>query len=262
MIVARTWPPALSAVLAALLLLFLPSRAQAAPQLTARPSGALVHVVKSRESLSVIAQRYRVTVAALVAANRLSSSRVQLKVGRRLVIPRPQMQAVSLQREAPSSKPPANLILAAPSFGAERPAFGWPVEGSLSSQFGRRRLGWHRGIDIQAERDTPVVAAADGVVMVSGEEVRYGLVVKIEHPGGFMTVYAHHSENVVEVGDAVRAGQVIGYVGRTGRASNYHLHFEIRHLGLAYNPLYLLPETVRLAQQHTEMDDDDQEDDE
>lgn len=266
---ARTSPPALAVVVAAALLFFLPSRVQAAPQLTARPSGALVHVVKAGESLGVIAQRYRVTVAALLAANRLPSSRVQLKVGRRLVIPRPQMQAVSLQRVAPSSKPPANLILAAPSFGTGMPTFGWPVEGNLSSQFGRRRLGWHKGIDIQADRGTPVVAAADGVVTVSGTEDRYGLVVKVEHPGGFLTVYAHHSENLVEIGDEVRAGQVIGYVGRTGRATNYHLHFEIRHSGLAYNPLYLLPETVRLAQQTTEMGrgdapegDDDQEDDE
>jgi murein DD-endopeptidase MepM/ murein hydrolase activator NlpD len=260
---ARTSPPALAVVVAAALLFFLPSRVQAAPQLTARPSGALVHVVKAGESLGVIAQRYRVTVAALLAANRLPSSRVQLKVGRRLVIPRPQMQAVSLQRVAPSSKPPANLILAAPSFGTGMPNFGWPVEGNLSSQFGRRRLGWHKGIDIQADRGTPVVAAADGVVTVSGTEDRYGLVVKVEHPGGFLTVYAHHSENLVEIGDEVRAGQVIGYVGRTGRATNYHLHFEIRHSGLAYNPLYLLPETVRLAQQTTsEMNDDDQEDDE
>jgi Peptidase family M23 len=54
-------------------------------------------------------------------------------------------------------------------------------------------------------------------------------------------VYAHNLTNFVEVGDTVAAGQVIGQVGRSGRASNYHLHFEIRHDGVCYNPLYLLP---------------------
>ena len=251
------------AVVAALAILPLfPASLHAAPQLTARPSGALVHVVKAGESLTAIAHRYRVTVAALVSANRLPSKGVQLKVGRRLVIPRPQMQAVSVQRVLVASKPPANLILAVPAFRAEAPAFGWPVAGLVSSQFGLRRLGWHRGIDIQADLGTPVLSAADGVVVVSGTEPRYGLVVKVEHPGGFMTVYAHHHQNAVEVGDEVRTGQVLGYVGRTGRASNYHLHFEIRHAGLAYNPLFLLPETMRLAQGTTEMGDDDHEDDE
>ena len=260
---ARPFTAPLAIVAGALTLLFFaPTRLHAAPQLTARPSGALVHVVKSGDSLTTISHRYRITIAALLSANRLASARSQLRVGQRLVIPRPQTQAVSLQRVALSAKPPANLILAAPSFGAGLPPFGWPVEGSVSSQFGRRRLGWHRGIDIQADRGTPVLAAADGTVVVSGTEDRYGLVVKVEHPGGFMTVYAHHLQNLVEVGDEVRAGQVIAYVGRTGRASNYHLHFEIRHSGLAYNPLFLLPASMRLAQSPADMGDDDHEDDE
>lgn len=268
---ARAAAAPLTIVAAALSLLLVASPLHAAPQLAGRPSGgALVHIVKAGESLGVIAQKYRVTVAALVSANKLSGSKAQIKAGQKLMIPRPQAQAVALQRATPvSSNPPANLILAAPSFGAGVPPFGWPIDGSISSQFGRRRMGWHRGIDIQADKGTPVLAAADGVVAVSGTEHRYGLVVKVEHPGGFMTVYAHHLQNAVEAGDEVRAGQVVGYVGRTGRASNYHLHFEIRHSGLAYNPLFLLPGTVQLAHSDapmttpsTDVGDDDHEDDE
>jgi murein DD-endopeptidase MepM/ murein hydrolase activator NlpD len=84
-------------------------------------------------------------------------------------------------------------------------------------------------------------------VVASGLERRYGRVVKIEHVNGFMTVYAHNDRNVVDVGDRVLSGQTIALVGRTGRATAHHVHFEIRHEGVAYNPLYLLPLPPRAA---------------
>ena len=84
--------------------------------------------------------------------------------------------------------------------------------------------------------------------MTSGVEARYGLVVKIEHRQGFVTVYAHNDVNLVEVGDRVETGEFIALVGRTGRATTDHVHFEIRRDGRAYNPLYLLPLPPRLAQ--------------
>jgi len=116
------------------------------------------------------------------------------------------------------------------------------------STFGQRRSGWHGGIDIKAPLGTPVQAAAAGVVVASGTEARYGLVVKIEHKHGFVTVYAHNDVNLVEVGDRVDAGDLIALVGMTGRATTYHVHFEVRRDGLAYNPLYLLPLPPRIAQ--------------
>jgi murein DD-endopeptidase MepM/ murein hydrolase activator NlpD len=128
----------------------------------------------------------------------------------------------------------------APEFDSEGFEFLWPVEGPVISNFGRRRSGWHAGVDIKAEPGTPVMAAAPGVVYFSGWERAYGRVVKIEHPGGFTTVYAHNLENLVEVGDEVDASTVIATVGRSGRTTGYHLHFEIRREGMAYNPLYLL----------------------
>ena len=78
-------------------------------------------------------------------------------------------------------------------------------------------------------------------------EPRYGRVVKIEHEQGFLTVYAHNDENLVEVGDRVVPGQRIATVGRTGRATNFHVHFEIRRDGRVYNPLYMLPMPGRVA---------------
>ena len=154
---------------------------------------------------------------------------------------------------------PANIVLAAPDFAEPVPAFAWPVEGSVSSNFGGRRLGWHRGIDIIAPPGTPIGATAAGLVVASGVEDRYGRVVKVAHENGFVSVYAHNTENLVELGTWVSAGQVIATVGRSGRATAEHVHFEIRREGFAYNPLYLLPLLPRIVQadeQDTEEDDE------
>lgn len=139
-------------------------------------------------------------------------------------------------------------MLGVPEWVETSPLFTWPVEGPVSSTFGRRRTGWHRGIDIKADRGTIVFAAAGGRVAESEVQPRYGRVVKIEHDGGFMTVYAHNEENLVEAGMRVAPGDPIATIGRTGRATAHHLHFEIRHDGSVYNPLYLLPLPPRVSQ--------------
>jgi lipoprotein NlpD len=155
---------------------------------------------------------------------------------------------------------PRNLMLFVPDFAEISSLFAWPVEGPVSSTFGRRRSGWHRGIDIKAERGAVVFAAATGVVVTADREPRYGRVVKIEHDGGFLTVYAHNEENLVEPGMRVAAGDPIATIGRTGRATAHHLHFEIRRDGSVYNPLYLLPLPPRIGQveesEETEEDHD------
>ena len=84
-------------------------------------------------------------------------------------------------------------------------------------------------------------ASAGGIVVASAFEHLYGRVVKIQHTNGFLTVYAHNERNLVSVGERVLPGQTIALIGRTGRATADHLHFEIRQRGLAYNPLYFLP---------------------
>ena len=209
-------------------------------------------VVKG-DTLAAIAQRYNVSVAVLVKVNRLPSETAKLKVGQKLTIPfgstavvasttRPAAGRPATGPRAPvSPRPPLGLTLAVPDFVEGAPPFGWPVEGTVTSLFGRRRSGWHRGIDVKAERGTIIFAAAEGTVVVSGVEPRYGRVVKIEHDDGFLTVYAHNEENLVEVGMRVGAGDPIATLGRTGRATAHHVHFEIRRNGSVYNPLYLLP---------------------
>jgi murein DD-endopeptidase MepM/ murein hydrolase activator NlpD len=104
------------------------------------------------------------------------------------------------------------------------------------------------------------MAAAPGLVVASGMEDRYGRVVKIAHEDGFLTVYAHNSANAVVAGDWVTAGQIIAAAGMTGHATSPHVHFEIRHDGRVFNPLYLLPLPPRLAPEEVmeSYDDDDE----
>jgi murein DD-endopeptidase MepM/ murein hydrolase activator NlpD len=221
-----------------------------------------VYEVKAGDTLYSLAKKHGVSVAALLKANRLPSADVPLKVGQRLVIPVTETAAATARRgttpgqaAAAPTRPAASttqglvrLALAVPDFDTGTLQLSWPAEGPVISAFGHRRSGWHGGIDIKAPLGTPVQAAAPGVVVSAGIEARYGLVVKVEHAQGFVTVYAHNDVNLVEVGDRVEVGDLIALVGMTGRATTHHVHFEIRRDGLAYNPLYLLPMPPRIAQ--------------
>jgi len=140
------------------------------------------------------------------------------------VVPR----ATSAPRPPVVTRGPRGLELAVPDFVDTSPPFTWPVEGPVTSTFGRRRSAWHRGIDIKAERGAVIFAAAAGVIVTSAVEPRYGRVVKIEHDDGFVTVYAHNEENLVQAGMHVSPGDPVATIGKTGRATAHHLHFEIR----------------------------------
>jgi murein DD-endopeptidase MepM/ murein hydrolase activator NlpD len=255
-------------------LVLAPCAAMPAPPTGPPSSGERVHVIRSGDTLSGIATRYGVSVSSIVRANGLQSERVRLRLGTRLVVPprNPSVAETGAARRSPGgtdrrhaartrTRPtamPASVRLAIPEFLDTMPPFVWPVEGSVSSNFGRRRRGWHTGIDIVAPAGTPVVAAAAGLVVTSAVEHRYGRVVKLVHENGFVSVYAHNSANLVDLGEWVGSGQVIATVGRTGRATAEHLHFEIRHEGYAYNPLYLLPLPTRMGQlDEIESDEDD-----
>ena len=235
---ARRWLLALGVVA-----LTVPALAHAHPKpaVPAAKSGGTIYHVKEGDTLSGIAKRFGVSLHALIDGNDLQRPDA-LRLGQRLVIPSGSVRAAPRGPAAASGRAPANFVLAVPDLDGKALSFRWPVEGPISSPFGRRRSGWHGGIDIKAEMGTPVLAAAGGRVVFSGWEQFYGRVVKLEHDEGFMTVYAHNLRNFVDAGDAVEAGQVIATVGRTGRASTYHLHFEIRNNGKLFDPIFLLPQ--------------------
>ena len=117
-----------------------------------------------------------------------------------------------------------------------------PVPGVVVSEFGPRMhpiLGYvrmHQGVDMDASMGDPIVAVADGVVVVADERGGYGNTVVIEHGNQFATLYAHQSKMAVAVGATVRGGQTIGYIGSTGLSSGPHLHFEVRDLGVPVDP--------------------------
>ena len=122
-----------------------------------------------------------------------------------------------------------------------------PVAGTITSPFGHRidpltgEVSSHTGTDIACAEGTPILAAADGIVTVANGldswGGSYGYYIQIDHGGGLETLYAHCSSICVTTGQQVQAGQVIGYVGHTGRATGSHLHFEVRANGNRVNPL-------------------------
>ena len=120
---------------------------------------------------------------------------------------------------------------------------GKPVEsGWISSSFGKRidpftgKPAFHGGIDFSSHEGTGVKAAAEGVVVWAGSNGGYGKLVEIDHGNGYITRYAHNSEILVKVGDKVEAGQLISRMGKTGRATAPHLHFEVLKNGRKINP--------------------------
>ncbi len=121
---------------------------------------------------------------------------------------------------------------------------GRPVaSGYVSSSYGSRtdpfsgQRAFHQGVDFAARAGTDIMAVAAGIVIWSGRRDGYGKLIEINHGNGYVTRYAHNSENLVAVGDTVRRGQVIGRVGSTGRATGPNLHFEVLHNGRHVNPL-------------------------
>jgi murein DD-endopeptidase MepM/ murein hydrolase activator NlpD len=122
-----------------------------------------------------------------------------------------------------------------------------PVEGGwYSSNYGWRidpftgQRAFHEGIDVIAEHGTPILAAAGGIVVYSDFHPQYGNMIEIDHGNELVTRYAHASKRLVKVGDVVLRGTKIGEVGRTGRATGTHLHFEVRSRGAPVNPAQFL----------------------
>lgn len=123
----------------------------------------------------------------------------------------------------------------------------WPLRGRITSPFGNRRdpftgrQAFHAGIDVAADSGTPIRAAAAGRVTFVGWEGGYGLTVRIDHGDGLVTRYSHNSRNAVAVGQWVEAGQVVAYVGSTGRSTGPHVDFGVYRNGEAQDPLRYLP---------------------
>ena len=129
---------------------------------------------------------------------------------------------------------------------ASTPAI-WPVKGWITSGFGKRMSpltgepGRHMGVDIANETNTPIRATADGLVTYAGWQAGYGRLVVVEHGYGFSTRYGHCSRVNVRVGQEIKKGQVVGFIGSTGHSTGSHCHYEVRIHGMPVDPMKYLP---------------------
>lgn len=122
-----------------------------------------------------------------------------------------------------------------------------PIDGKakVTSPYGWRlhpitgRRTFHRGVDLSANKATPVLSTADGVIRFQGRKGSYGNCIIITHAYGLETLYAHLSRNYCRRGMAVHKGQIIGFAGSTGQSTGDHLHYEIRKKGNAIRPVII-----------------------
>lgn len=121
--------------------------------------------------------------------------------------------------------------------------FDWPVdEARMTRGFLPKKRKPHYGVDLAAPKNTAILSSHDGTVLYVGREFKgYGRMVMIQGQKGWATIYAHLSEIDVKEGQKVQQGQIIGGMGRTGRATGVHLHFEIRKTSGPVDPLLYLP---------------------
>ncbi len=168
---------------------------------------------------------------------------VQASERREIAAPAPAPVRSSAPAPARSSAPATTSARASKSAPASANsalagAFDWPVRGPVLSEYGVQPSGRRNdGINISAPAGTPVRAAASGTVIYKGSELEgYGNLILIKHAGGWVTAYAHADQIIVNKGDEVERGQIIGKVGQTGSVNRPQLHFELRKELKAIDP--------------------------
>lgn len=140
-------------------------------------------------------------------------------------------------REVMENDSPKLVLLSTDtSFKINRTRFNIPTKGVVSSEYGYRWNGFHKGIDIAANKGVGIYAAASGVVEYASELDTYGLMVKINHENGYETIYAHCSKILIKIGDVISRGDKIAEVGNTGNSTGNHLHFEVIQNGERRDP--------------------------
>jgi murein DD-endopeptidase MepM/ murein hydrolase activator NlpD len=208
-------------------------------------------VMKSENNTVVVADaeeaKFQGTDAGLVAPQQIAqkvkiSQSTPLRYTSSNTVPNGVMIAVPAPRTY--NIPAASRVATGSSYGNDQNAsLIWPSKGTLSSSYGRRWGRMHAGIDIAGPIGTPVVAAADGVVVKSEfQSGGYGNLIEIQHADGGITRYGHNNRLIASAGQTVKQGQHISDMGNTGRSTGPHLHFEFHPGGgSAVNPMAYLP---------------------
>lgn len=219
------------------------------------------HHVDQDDTLESIADRYDIESSSLRWANELSGDEIPFAL-ETILVPREENLLIETRAEVRARRN-GNTTAALYHYEDESPGsrFGtseaeagqdwapppvvfslqWPVEGRIFSGFGPRRGRFHAGIDISAPRGTPIKAAAAGTIVRAAWRNGYGRTILIDHHNGTMTRYAHCDTMLCKAGNSVAAGQKIGTVGRSGRTTGPHLHFEVIINGKHKDPEKYLP---------------------
>lgn len=194
------------------------------------PISGLKYKIKKGDTLGRIAKKYKAAEEDIFDFNNLDSG--QLIVGEYLIIPDGKKKIVkNINPSKDKSWIKNKKWVPTKRIRYTQTNYGWlthPAPGSIRTQASHGR---HRGVDMGAPIGSPILAAASGVVTKSyagGWGGGYGNYIKIQHPNGVVTLYAHLSKNKVWKGQKVVKGQVIGLMGSTGRSTGSHLHFEVR----------------------------------
>ena len=183
------------------------------------PITGVRHTVAKGETLGSIAKKYKGDLDEIAGYNGLGVD-ASLAVGSVIIIPDGEIAAPA--KSSGSTAPSSSY--SGPSYAGY---YVRPIPGAPKTQ----GLHGHNGVDFGGPVGTPVIAAASGDVIISrdyGWNGGYGNYVVIRHPNGTQTLYAHLSRNAAAAGESVEQGDVIGYVGATGKATGPHLHFEVR----------------------------------
>lgn len=230
--------------------------------------GGRYHLVRTGETGIAIARAYSIEWSKIIAANTLAEPYI-LRTGQRLLIPTTRPETIeeraarfhididdiltggepAIAVKAKPAKPTASsarvLPATTPVAGPARLTgqFQWPLKGSVVKRFGPGKSGERNdGIKIAAPLDTPVLAAADGVVAYVGSDVpALGGLVIVKHGNGWTSVYGHAGQLLVQRGQSVKKGQMIALSGNSGFADRPELHFELRQGRMPVDPLARLP---------------------
>jgi len=209
-----------------------PDYLQVGQEVLIPPVDGALHVVANGDTIDSIAKAYTVDPETITSfpGNHLEDGQA-LTVGERLVIPGGQKQYRARRVYAYSGNPPADANRGSGSFA-------WPMSGYITQGYWSQ----HRAIDIGAVKGTPIYAADSGYVSyVQFSNSGYGNMAMIDHRNGYVTLYAHMSVVVVDMGQSITKGQLVGYCGSTGHSTGPHLHFEVIENGVKRNPFIYLP---------------------
>lgn len=205
------------------------------------------HTVTEGETGFSIALEYGVPWSSIAAATGLKIGD-PVKPGQKLVIPTAASKAVTAPAAVPTPSPSPSVSAAAALADTPAPKFAWPLTGKLRRAFANADTtgSLHEGIDLLSPEGAAVRASAAGKVIFAGQGPKdYGLTVIVFHGGRWTTTYSFLSKVTVKEGDAVKAGERVGLVGKTGMATEPQLHFEVRKNRIALDPVRFLPKVKK-----------------